>query len=182
MSSAARYSPHYTIEDFRQWQGDWELWHGTAVAMTPSPFGRHGGMLARVVAALIHGIDAAGCHASVLAEIDWIIFHDTVVRPDISVVCGPPPEGHIESAPAIVVEVLSESTRQRDLTYKRALYQEHGAPWYFLADPDDSSLTILRLSDSKEYESVAVTDTLALTICKTCKMSVDLRWLRQQSR
>ena len=111
MSSASRYCPHYTIEDYRQWEGDWELWHGTAVAMTPSPFGRHGGLLMRLGTALTNAIDHARCSASVLAEIDWIISEDTVVRPDISVICGPPPEGHIESAPAMVVEVLSESTR-----------------------------------------------------------------------
>jgi Uma2 family endonuclease len=179
MSSAARYSPHYTIDDYRLWKGEWELWHGTAVAMTPSPSGRHGGMLVRLCTALMNSIDQAECNASVLAEIDWIISEDTVVRPDASVVCGPPPEGHIESTPAIVVEVLSESTRERDVTYKRALYQEHGVPWYLIADPEDSSLTILRLSDSKEYEAVSVTDELALTLCKTCQLSVELGWLRQ---
>ena len=42
MSPAARYSPHYTMKDSRLWKGDWERWFGTAVAMTPSPFGRQG--------------------------------------------------------------------------------------------------------------------------------------------
>ncbi len=179
MSSASRYCPHYTIDDYRQWEGDWELWHGTAVAMTPSPFGRHGGLLMRLGTALTNAIDHAKCSASVLAEIDWIISEDTVVRPDISVICGPPPEGHIESAPAMVVEVLSESTRQRDLHQKRALYQENQVPWYIIADPNDSSVTFLRLSDSKEYEAVSATDQLSLTLCDTCQLSVDLRWLRQ---
>ena len=96
MSSAVRYTPHYTIEDYRRWKGDWELWHGTAVSMTPSPFGRHGVMLARLVTALTNSIDAAGCNAYVLAEIDWIIGDDTVVRPDASVICGDPPDEHIE--------------------------------------------------------------------------------------
>jgi hypothetical protein len=57
MSSAARYSPNYTIKDYRQWQGDWELWRGIAVAMTPSPFGKHGGLLVRICTALTNAID-----------------------------------------------------------------------------------------------------------------------------
>lgn len=179
MSSADRYSPHYTIDDYRLWEGDWELWQGTAVAMTPSPFGRHGGMLMRLGTALTNAIDHAKCSAAVLAEIDWIISADTVVRPDISVVCGAPPDGHIESAPAIVVEVLSESTRQRDPCQKRALYQECRVPWYVIADPSDSALTILRLVDQREYESVPVTDEVILTICDACEILVDLRLLRQ---
>ena len=179
MSSAARYSPHYTIEDYRLWKGDWELWHGTAVAMTPSPFGRHGGLLMRLGTALTNAIDHAGCNASVLAEIDWIISEDTVVRPDASVVCGQPPEGHIESTPAMVVEVLSDSTRERDRTFKRALYQDNRVPWYILADPSDSSVEILRLSDRNQYQGVMVSDEVEIAICDDSKLALDFRWLQR---
>ena len=40
MRTASKYDPHYTVADYEQWSGDWELWKGTAVAMTPSPFGK----------------------------------------------------------------------------------------------------------------------------------------------
>ena len=175
MSSAPRYTPHYTVDDYRHWKGDWELWDGAAVAMTPSPFGRHGGILARLVTALTNGIDSAGCNASVLAEIDWIIAEATVVRPDASVICGEPPEGHIESTPAIVVEVLSAATRERDLNHKRVLYENHGVPWYLIADPDNASISILRLNAQQEYVSVAVDERVELAICGDCRFVVDLR-------
>ncbi|PAY20868.1 hypothetical protein CKO51_03770 [Rhodopirellula sp. SM50] len=48
MSSAPRYVPHYTIEDYRRWEGDWELIDGVPVSMSPSSFGPH----KRVVAEL----------------------------------------------------------------------------------------------------------------------------------
>lgn len=179
MSFAARYAPHYTIADYRQWQGDWELWRGTAVAMTPSPFGVHGGFLMRLGTALTNAIVQANCNAAVLAEIDWIISDDTVVRPDASVVCGKPPEGHIESTPAIVVEVLSDSTRERDLHHKRALYQEHRVPWYLIGDPVRSSVTILRLDSANVYQAVAVSDEIEIEICAHCKATVDLSWVPQ---
>ena len=175
MSSAPRYVPHYTVEDYRHWQGDWELWNGVAVAMTPSPFGRHGGMLARLVTALTNGIDSAGCNASVLAEVDWIIAETTVVRPDASVVCGEPPDGHINFAPAIVVEVLSAATRERDLNHKRALYENQGVPWYLIADPDHACISVLRLNDQRAYASVAVDAVMELAICGDCRLTIDLR-------
>ena len=177
MSSAARYIPHYTIEDYRRWEGDWELWYGTAISMTPSPFGRHGGMLVKLCTALTIAIDEAKCKAAVLAEIDWIISDDTVVRPDASVTCGELPDGHIESTPAMVLEVLSDSTRERDLKHKRALYQENRVPWYLIADPSDASLHLLRLGDRNEYVSVPVGAYVDLMICTDCRLKVDLSWL-----
>lgn len=83
MSTVQRYRPHYTVDDYRRWEGRWELWGGVAVAMAPSPFGRHAKLLARTVAALQTVIDASGCAATGLVEIDWIVFRDTVLRPDV---------------------------------------------------------------------------------------------------
>ncbi|MEO1618818.1 MAG: Uma2 family endonuclease [Planctomycetota bacterium] len=179
MSSTLPYQPHYTVADYQQWDGDWELWNGVAVARSPSPFGRHGMMLMRLGTALTNAIDRGQCRATVLAEIDWIISDDTVVRPDISVVCGPPPEGHIESYPAVVVEVLSESTRERDLTHKRKLYQQHLVPWYIIGDPFKQSVTILRRKPSGEYETVNAADEFEITLCGHCKALLDLRWLHR---
>lgn len=33
MSSDIHYQPHYTVDDYRRWEGQWELWFGTAVAI-----------------------------------------------------------------------------------------------------------------------------------------------------
>ena len=88
MSKVEKYQPHYTIDDYQHWEGDWELWNGVAVAMTPSPFGRHAGANVRIAAALDSAVEASGCRATVLAEIDWIISRDTILRPDVTVVCG----------------------------------------------------------------------------------------------
>jgi len=176
MSSVPRYIPYYTVDDYRHWEGDWELWNGAAVAMMPSPFGRHGSMLARLVTALTNGIDSAGCKATVLAEIDWIVADDTVIRPDASVICGEPPAGHIESAPAIVVEVLSATTRERDINHKRTLYANNGVPWYLIADPENSSVDLLRLNDQGQYVAFpfVVDERVELSICDNCRLNLDL--------
>lgn len=138
MSTAPHYQPHYTIADYLQWEGRWELWNGLPVAMTPSPAGRHARLLVDVAALLKAAVDAAGadCGATVLAEIDWIVADDTVVRPDLVIVCGAEPPGHVEQPPALAVEILSPATRQRDLTVKRDLYAASGVGWYLIIDPD----------------------------------------------
>jgi Uma2 family endonuclease len=180
MTTARRYQPHYTVEDYRQWEGRWELWAGVAVAMSPSPLGRHAKLLGRLVAALGNSIEAAGCAATVLVEIDWIIARDTVVRPDVTVVCGPEPEGHVEAAPALVFEVLSEATRDRDVVFKRSLYEAQGVPTYLIADPEQRTLHVLSLGTDGRYvgslgDATAMPPVLGL--CRDCQITLDPAWL-----
>lgn len=41
MSSAIKILPHYTYEDYRQWERQWELIDGIPFAMSPAPTPRH---------------------------------------------------------------------------------------------------------------------------------------------
>ena len=173
MSSAMKFAPRYTIEDYRLWQGDWELWDGIAIAMTPSPFGRHQAVTFALVAELRSAIQNEGCEATALGELDWIVSDDTVVRPDVMVICGAPPEKHQETPPALVAEVLSPSTRQNDLTYKRELYAQQGVASYLIVDPDERTIEQLSLSP-KGYQSYAASSRLHMTICDNCKVGLDI--------
>lgn len=185
MGTASRYEPRYTVEDYRHWEGRWELWNGVPVAMTPSPFGRHAKALTDAAATFKQAVDAAragdaGCRATVLTEIDWIVATDTVVRPDLVVVCGGVPERHVETAPAIVVEVLSTATRHRDETVKKELYREQGVRWYVLVDPDAGRVELLELFGTdgggmwRPRHSMAAVE---MTICDDCRLVVPLESL-----
>lgn len=135
--TAEKLIPNYTAQDYATWQGDWELWDGVPVSMAPSPFGPHSAAVVKIIASLVSQL--AECDAQVLTELDWIVDQSNVIRPDVVVVCGPVPERHIESPPALIVEVLSESTRQRDTVYKPRLCREHGVE-FVLVDPDTKSI------------------------------------------
>lgn len=174
MSTAPRYLPRYTVADHASWEGDWELLDGVALAMTPSPFGRHAERLSRLAAMLWNAIDASGCHATVLAEIDWIVTNDTVVRPDLVVVCGPAPQRHVEQPPAFVAEILSAATRTRDLTVKRDLYEAHGVRWYLISDPEEGRSSLLRLGTTGRYESLPSAGRQEIDLCPDCTLSIDL--------
>jgi len=67
---------------------------------------------------------------------------DTVVQPDVFVVCDPDKiqDDGIHGAPDFVVEVLSDSTAYKDLTAKKSLYERAGVREYWLVDPHNGSV------------------------------------------
>lgn len=69
---------------------------------------------------------------------------DTMVEPDISVVCDRSKiDKHgCKGAPDLVVEILSPSTRRHDRLVKLNLYQRAGVREYWIADPDTQSVQV----------------------------------------
>jgi Uma2 family endonuclease len=172
MSAAEKYIPTYTVTDYQQWKGDWELWDGVAIAMSPSPFGRHQIVAGALYRSMGNQIETGKCRATLLYEIDWVVRNNTVVRPDMVVLCGGAPERHVEIVPAIVVEVLSDTTRQNDLSYKRALYREQQVHYYVIVDPEGETVTVDVLRNTGGYESVAVDGNIELMICEHCSVQI----------
>lgn len=172
MSTAPRYLPRYTVEDYQSWQGDWELWDGIAVSMSPSPFGPHQRVAGRLYTALQVAIGNEGCDAQAIYEIDWIVSPSTVVRPDILVLCGDVPERHVERTPAIVAEILSPSTEQRDRNEKLELYQEQKVRHYLVLDPDQRTLEWFCLDEQGVFQRQKFDDQITLDICEDCHLEV----------
>ena len=103
--------------------------------------------------ALLYGHDTARNLGDVLvAPTDCILSRHTVLQPDIlfverarlSIITA----RAVEDPPTLVVEILSLSTARIDLGRKRALYAEHGVPWYWLVDPDARTIEALKLVDA----------------------------------
>lgn len=174
MSTAPRYVPHYTVDDYRRWEGDWQLIEGVPVAMTPSPFGRHERIVAEFVKSFGSQLDAQQCDCRVYAGLDWILSNDTVVRPDVMVVCGEQPDRHLERAPEVAVEVLSPSTRELDRTAKRELYHQSGVRFYLIVDPDQNRIERIRVVDQTEApsESIGMDGTLTLELDNHCRLEL----------
>lgn len=66
----------------------------------------------------------------------------------------------IEAAPDIVVEILSPSTRGRDLGRKKELYAQLGVPEYWVVDRDTCRIAVFVLRDGR-YEPLPNEDGVA---------------------
>jgi len=80
-----------------------------------------------------------------------------VVQPDIVVICDTDKvneENKYWGVPALAVEVLSPSTKSKDLTVKFNLYMSSGVSEYWVADPENKSIIQYSFSESREVKSL----------------------------
>ena len=160
MALATRDDRHHTYADYCAWSEDvrYELIEGHAYAMAPAPSIPHQELLlalARQIADCLEGSDCRPFVAPVDVrlprrdEADDNI--DTVVQPDLLVVCDPAKidQRGIRGAPDWIIEIISPTTAGHDQIVKRALYEHHGVREYWLVHPTDRVLTIYRLVTGK---------------------------------
>jgi Uma2 family endonuclease len=62
----------------------------------------------------------------------------------------------VDGAPDLIVEVLSPSTRSRDLTTKMDLYAQSGVLEYWVVDPATSGVTIYNRTSFGSFEEIPV--------------------------
>ena len=98
-----------------------------------------------------------GCEVS--GEIDVRLSEDTVVVPDITVVCDPSKldEDGCKGAPDWVIEVLS-TNRYDDLHRKLWLYQEAGVREYWIVDPKNEK-TLVYFFERNDLPDIYTFDT-----------------------
>jgi Uma2 family endonuclease len=156
--------PGYTLEDWKSWEGRWELMKGVAYDMTPAPSTEHQEIVFGLARELADALDEAkqktggGTCQVWVSPVDVFLSHSEVVQPDLCVVCDPSkvlPLG-IEGAPDLVVEVLSPSTAGKDWTWKRWTYERAGVPEYLIVDPGARVSVLLRLNAGRYEESAHV--------------------------
>lgn len=119
----------YTLEDYRHWEGDWELIRGIALAMAPSPALNHQRLGGRIYSQLVEALEDCP-HCEALYEIDIEFAQDTVVRPDVILICYEPEGERLTRAPELIFEVISPATARRDEQTKFQLYREEGVSCY----------------------------------------------------
>lgn len=97
---------------------------------------------------------------------------DTLVEPDISVICDPAKLDDIgcKGAPDLIIEVLSPSTQRHDRVTKFNLYQRAGVREYWIVDPAKKDAQSFVLEDghyaAKEFGTS--TDQMKVSVLEDC--------------
>lgn len=78
----------------------------------------------------------------------------TVVQPDICVVCDEDKldDKGCEGSPDLIVEILSPSTKKKDLEDKYELYEFNGVKEYWVVSVNDETITIFDLNEQGKYQ------------------------------
>ena len=138
----------FTYEDYLNAPEDkrYELLDG-ALVMAPAPGERHQSVSIRLGSKLFQFVAENRLGEVYSAPFDVVLSDTDVVQPDLLFVSNARAHiitpANIQGAPDLVVEILSPSTVERDKTFKRALYAEHGVGEYWMVDTDARTITVL---------------------------------------
>ena len=141
----------FTWEDYCSWpDGErWELLHGEAYAMSPSPSYEHQDVSAALMSSMRNYFKGKPCRV-LAAPMDVKLSETNVVQPDLLVVCDPAQiKGHIEGPPALVVEILSPASIRHDRLRKTELYARFGVKEYWIVTPFPCLVEIYRLHEGR---------------------------------
>lgn len=160
MGLPRRDAQYHTYGEYLTWPEDvrYELIDGVAYAMAPAPSRRHQEILGEIYRQVANALAGKSCRPFIAPfdvrlprgdEADEAV--DTVVQPDLSVVCDPAKldERGCRGAPDWVVEVLSPATAGHDHILKRTVYERAGVKEYWLVHPIDRIVTVYRLEGGR---------------------------------
>lgn len=156
--------PTYNFTDYLSWdeRDRVEIIHGLPVTMQAAPSRKHQEICGAVFAQIHHYLEGKRCKVyaapfavRVLDDADTPDDRsDTVVEPDISVVCDASKlDDHgCKGAPDMIAEVLSPSTARVDRFVKLNLYQRAGVKEYWIIDPVAQSVQVF-LHNGSHYDA-----------------------------
>ena len=150
----------YSHLEYLSWkfQDRVELILGKIFPMSPAANLRHQHCSALMIFTFLKYFQGTSCRA-LHAPLDVFFIGkdgllDTVLQPDIIVVCDPAKlelKGCV-GAPDLVVEILSPSTASRDVKDKYFIYETYGVKEYWIVQPEDKTVTIHTLTTEGKFQ------------------------------
>lgn len=159
----------YTYADYLNWDDGErrEIIDGEVYNMSPAPRRIHQKISGNLFRKIGNYLDGKTCQAYTapfdvrlpLTKDNSDIKIDTVVQPDIVVVCD---QSKLDDwgcigVPDLVIEIISESTANKDLKIKFNLYEKVGVKEYWIVFPDEKIIQIYKLVNN-EYGKPEVYD------------------------
>ena len=130
--------------------------------VTPSPNTKHQGILVELLWTLRSYLETHPIGRVFCAPFDIVFSAHDVVEPDLvylsheraATVLTPQ---NARGAPEVVVEIASKSTRKRDETIKRRLYERDGVSEYWVVDPEVDSIRVYRREGDRFDRAIELT-------------------------
>jgi Uma2 family endonuclease len=177
----------FTYKDYLGWDGDerYEIIDGEAYMMAP-PLRIHQD-ISMALSTVIHNF-LKGRRCKVYAAPFAVRLNplpdksdDTVVEPDIVVVCDPSKldERGCNGAPDLIIEILSPSNSRHDRIVKFQKYREAGVREYWIVDPDERILTVYTLKDGA-YTAFPYGDTDTVRVAALPGLEIELSAIFEQ--
>src|SRR5690606_24862920 len=148
----------YTYAYYLTWELDQmvELIKGKVFRFAAAPRTNHQRVSARILAKLFNFLQDKPCEVF-SAPFDVRLPSrslknediDTVVQPDLCVICDPEKLDELGciGAPDLIVEILSPGNNRKELQNKYEVYEESGVKEYWIIHPEEKTLMILTLDD-----------------------------------
>jgi len=181
MTQPLRENERYTYADYCTWDDSerWELIDGVPYSMSPAPATVHQRISIAIVGQLYGFLRGKTCevfHAPFDVRLNAAgDDDDTVVQPDIVVVCDSSKlDGKgCNGAPDIVIEILSPATARLDKMLKFNKYLRAGVREYWIVDPDTKTVSTYILKNG-EYMARAYgdADTVPVYVLEGCRIDL----------
>jgi Uma2 family endonuclease len=158
MATSSHFDARLTYDDLVRMPDDGlrhEIINGVHF-VTPSPAVRHQELVGRLYLALATFIEQHPEYGKVfVAPVDTVFSRWDVVVPDLVFVSAAQLDiltaPNVQGAPALVIEVLSPGTKQRDLGIKKDLFERGGVLEYWIVDPVANSVAIYRRAEDRSF-------------------------------
>lgn len=162
MSLPLKKKTGFTYGDYKNWPDDerWELIDGVPYDMSPAPSRTHQRLSIALSSQFFNYLEGKPCEVYA-APFDVILPEEneaeedieTIVQPDIVVVCDPDKldDKGCKGAPDLIIEIISPSTGRKDLKEKFYRYERAGVKYYWLVHPEEQVVVIYTLNNDGEY-------------------------------
>jgi Uma2 family endonuclease len=187
MGLPLRDAQRHTYGEYLAWADDgrYELIDGEAYLMAPAPSPAHQRLVGELFRQIADALEHAGCEVFVApfdvrlprgGEPDDQV--DTVVQPDLTVVCDPRKidERGCRGAPDWVIEVLSPATAAHDQTVKLAAFERAGVKECWFVHPTDRTVAVY-VFEAGRYGRPAIAE-LAGSLAGRTLPGVTIDWTR----
>ena len=124
-----------------------ELWNGEIIT-SPAPHPNHQDIVLNFAQQLKEFVTAGKLGKVYVSPVDVVLTQRRVVQPDVLFIAKHRIEiikDRVDGVPDLAMEVISETSWQRDRIQKKALYEQFGLPEYWIVDPDSETIEVFAL-------------------------------------